>query len=80
MGSPRGSVTVHLDDQRIHVVDHASAATAGRQRDGEICWVTLGEIQEALKWGTGLEYEVAEMACRAKGDPACRFEVGDPIG
>jgi predicted hydrocarbon binding protein len=75
-----GDVTVHLDDQRINVVDHDSDATTGRQRDTPICWETLGEIQEALKWGTGQEYEVAEMACRAKGDTACRFEVGGPLG
>jgi predicted hydrocarbon binding protein len=75
-----GKMSVHLDDQNIQVVDHDSDATVGRQRDTEICWVTLGEIQEALKWGTGVEFEVAEMACRAKGDAACRFEVGGPIG
>lgn len=80
LAGPGGRVTVHLDDQRINVVDHTSDATAGRQRDLCICWETVGEIQEALKWGTGLEYEVTEMACRAKGDAACRFEVGDPIG
>jgi predicted hydrocarbon binding protein len=75
-----GQVTVHLDDQRIQLVDHESDASTGRQRDTAICWETLGEIQEALKWGTGLEYEVAEMACRAKGDATCRFEIGNPIG
>ena len=80
LAGPGGRVTVHLDDRRITVVDHTSAATTGRQRDQEICWETVGEIKEALKWGTGLEYEVSEMACRAKGDAACRFEVGDPIG
>jgi predicted hydrocarbon binding protein len=75
-----GAVTVHLDDRRIQLVDHDSDATTGRQREIEICWETLGEIQEALKWATGQEYEVAEMACRAKGDASCRFEIGDPIG
>lgn len=80
LAGPGGRVTVHRDDQRLNVVDHTSDATAGRQRDQSICWETVGEIQEALKWGTGLEYEVTEMACRAKGDAACRFEVGDPIG
>jgi predicted hydrocarbon binding protein len=75
-----GNMTIHLDDQHIQIVDHVSDATVGRQRDTEICWVTLGEIQEALRWGTGVEFEVAEMACRAKGDAACRFEVGRPIG
>jgi predicted hydrocarbon binding protein len=77
----RGSrLSIHLDDQQIQVLDHDSDATVGRQRDSEICWVTLGEIQEALKWGTGQEFEVAEMACRAKGDAACRFEIGGVIG
>ncbi|MCC7362510.1 MAG: 4-vinyl reductase [Anaerolineales bacterium] len=80
LAGPGGRVTVHRDDQHINVVDHTSDPTAGRQRDQAICWMTVGEIQEALKWGTGQEYEVTEMACRAKGDAACRFEVGAPIG
>jgi len=75
-----GALTVHLDDQVIQVVDHVSDGTVGRQRDTGICWETLGEIQEALKWGTGQEFEVSEMTCRAKGDAVCRFEVGGPIG
>jgi hypothetical protein len=74
-----GQVTVHQDDSRISLVDHESDATVGRHRDSEICWETVGEIQEALKWGTGLEYDVTERACKAKGDPACRFEVGEPL-
>jgi predicted hydrocarbon binding protein len=75
-----GHVTVYLDDSRISLVDHESDATVGRHRESEICWETVGEIQEALKWGTGLEYDVNELACKAKGDAACRFEVGDPLG
>jgi predicted hydrocarbon binding protein len=75
-----GRATVHRDDQYINLVDHESDATVGRHRDIEICWVTVGEIQEALKWGTGLEYDVTELSCKAKGDPACRFEIGEPVG
>jgi predicted hydrocarbon binding protein len=73
-------VTVHLDDGHLNVVEHGSDATVGRYRDSEICWVSVGEIQEALKWDTGLEYDVSELNCKAKGDPACRCEVGDPVG
>jgi len=80
LAGPGGRVTVHRADHRLNLVDHTSDATTGRQRDLEICWETVGEIQEALKWGTGQEYEVTELACRAKGDEACRFVVGDPIG
>jgi predicted hydrocarbon binding protein len=74
-----GRVTVHLDDNRISLVDHESDATAGRHRDSEICWETIGEIQQALKWGTGHEFDVSERSCKAKGDAACRFEVGEPL-
>jgi predicted hydrocarbon binding protein len=74
-----GRVTVYMDESRISLVDHESDATAGRHRESEICWETVGEIQEALKWGTGREYDVNELSCKAKGDAACRFEVGDPL-
>ncbi len=74
-----GRVTVYLDDNHLSLLDYESDATVGRRRDSEICWETVGEIQEALKWGTGLEYDVNERGCKAKGDPACRFEVGDPL-
>ncbi len=77
---PGGSVSVHLDDRRVAFVDCEGDATVGRQRDVPICWVTLGEIQEALKWGTGQEYDVTEASCKARGDLACRFEIGEPLG
>jgi predicted hydrocarbon binding protein len=80
MAGRGGHVKVYVDDKRISLVDQDSDATAGRRRDSEICWETVGEIQEALKWGTGREYDVNERSCKAKGDPACRFEVGDPLG
>ena len=73
-----GHVTVHVDDGRLNFVDHESDATVGRQRETEICWVTVGEIQEALKWSTGLEHDVNEVSCKAKGDAVCRFEIGQP--
>ena len=76
---PGGQVTVHLDDRHIAFVDRESDTTFGRTRDTGICWLTVGEIQEALKWATGTEYDVAEMSCRAKGDPACRFDIGEAL-
>lgn len=79
MALPGGQVTVHLDDRHIAFVDRESDTTFGRTRDTEICWLTVGEIQEALKWATGTEYDVAEMSCKAKGDPACRFDIGEAL-
>ncbi|MGH2523421.1 MAG: hypothetical protein ACRDH2_13035 [Anaerolineales bacterium] len=80
MAAPNGQVTVHLDDRHIAFVDHESDITFGRKREAEICWYTVGELQEALKWATGLEHEVSEMACKAKGDPTCRFDIGESLG
>ena len=79
MSLPGGQVTVHLDDRHLAFVDRESDTTFGRGRDTEICWVTLGEIQEAVKWATGQEHEVSEMSCKAKGDPACRFDIGEVL-
>jgi len=79
IAAPRGEVTVQAEGDRIIFTDHESDATFGRTRDSEICWVTLGEVQEAVKWATGADHEVAEVHCKAKGDPACRFEVGEAL-
>lgn len=72
---PGGRVRVTTVNQRLALEDYTGDATFGRQRDSEICWVTLGEIIEALKWATGHECVVTETTCKAKGDAVCRFEV-----
>jgi predicted hydrocarbon binding protein len=36
-----------------------------------------GSIAEAVQWATGKEFEIVETHCCAKGDPYCRFEVGE---
>ena len=77
MAAPGGQVSVQPEEQCVALMDHESDATFGRSRDGEICWMTLGEIQAAVKWATGAEHEVVEITCKAKGDPVCRFEVRD---
>lgn len=75
-----GRVTVEAYQRRLRLIDHTSAATLGRQRETEICWLTQGEIMEALQWATGHEHVVTETACKAKGDPVCQFEIGEPLG
>jgi len=79
IGGRGGHVTARRDGDHYVLVDEDSDATVGRRRDSEICWETVGEIQEALKWGTGLEFEVSEVSCKAKGDPVCRFEIKGPL-
>lgn len=72
-----GQVRVEVYQRRLRLIDHTSAATLGRQRETEICWLTQGEIMEALQWATGREHAVTETLCKAKGDPACQFEIGE---
>jgi hypothetical protein len=80
LANPGGRVSVHPDDRRLNLVDHESDATVGTHRDSEIRWVTVGEIQESLKWGLSVVYNVSELNCMAKGDAARRVQIRDPLG
>ncbi len=80
MAEPDGHVAVYSDDQRLVLVDETSDGTAGRARKTESCWLTLGQIQECACWALGAPYDVAEVSCKAKGDQACKFEIGEALG
>jgi predicted hydrocarbon binding protein len=49
----------------------------GRHSDQPICHLYVGSIAEAVRWATGEEHEITETHCIARGDPYCRFEVGE---
>ena len=51
------------------------AACWERHADRPICYVNIGFLQEAGQWAVGKPVEVKEIACRAQGDPACRYYV-----
>ncbi len=80
ISDPDGKAGVYSDDQRLLFADDTSDSTQGRKRSTEICWLTLGEIQECISWATGGNYDVTEVACKAKGDPGCKFEIGEKLG
>ena len=48
---------------------------AGKESDMHICWGWIGTLQEGTLWLTGKEFEIDEVECRAKGAPACVWEV-----
>ena len=48
----------------------------GRQSDQPMCHLYVGTLGEAVLWATGVEHEIIETHCLAKGDEYCRFEVG----
>jgi hypothetical protein len=41
-----------------------------------VCYTVVGILEAALKWGTGRDFAVTEVQCRARGAAACVFEIG----
>jgi hypothetical protein len=79
LASPGQQIRVQREGRRLALLDYDGDACFGRTRDAEVCWEMLGEIQAALKWATGRDHDVTETACKAKGDAACRFDVGETL-
>lgn len=48
---------------------------AGKHSDSHICWLMEAGIEEAMRQVFGKFFDVVETECRAKGAPACVFEV-----
>ncbi len=48
---------------------------AGKHSDSHICWLFEATIEEAARQVFGKFFDVVEVECRAKGAPACVFEV-----
>ena len=65
------------DGGRIAYVESTCAMCHGRKSTDPICYLYIGSIGEAVAWATGQPHEVIETHCMAKGDPYCRFEVGE---
>jgi predicted hydrocarbon binding protein len=62
---------------RLAYVESTCAICHSRHSVTPICYLYAGSIAEAVQWATGREHEIVETHCLAKGDPYCRFEVGD---
>lgn len=68
------------EDQFVYVIERCPVCW-GRHADTAICHAAMGIILEGLNWGTGgMQFKTAEVACIAKGDPACLFTISkEPI-
>lgn len=75
-------VEAWVDDNGARIAYHEStcAICQGRHSESPVCHLYAGSISEAVQWATGKEFEIVETHCCAKGDPYCRFEVGEPRG
>ena len=67
-------------DGKLIYVERTCAICNGRTSDIPICYLYTGSLSEALKWATGMDFDIRETACVAMGNDYCQFEVGDPIG
>lgn len=72
-------VDARVDDSgdRVAYVDATCAICHSRHAEVPICYLYVGSIGEAVQWATGKEHQIVETHCLAKGDPYCRFEVGE---
>lgn len=62
---------------KLAYIESTCAICHSRHSETPICYLYVGSISEAVQWATGKEHEVVETHCLAKGDPYCRFEVGE---
>jgi len=72
-------VDARLDEsgEKLAYVESTCAICHGRHSADPICHLYIGSITEAIQWATGKEYKIVETHCLARGDPYCRFEVGE---
>jgi predicted hydrocarbon binding protein len=68
---------VEDDGNKLAYIESTCAICKGRHSDDPICHLYIGSVGEAVRWATDQEYEIIETHCIAKGDPYCRFEVGE---
>jgi len=67
------------DGNTLAYLEDTCAICHGRKSTEPVCHLYTGSIAEAVRWATGEAHEIIETHCMAKGDPYCRFEVGDVI-
>lgn len=75
--NPQVNVWVDESGDRLAYVDASCAICHSRHSETPICYLYIGSLGEAVRWATGKEHDVVETHCMAKGDPYCRFEVGE---
>lgn len=75
--NPQVQAWVDDSGERVAYLESTCAICHSRQSEKPICHLYIGSIGEAVRWATGREHVITETHCLAKGDPHCRFEVGE---
>lgn len=77
--NPQVNAWVEEDGDRIAYCESTCAICLGRHSDQPVCHLYVGSVGEAVRWATDQDYEIVETHCVARGDPYCRFEVGEVL-
>jgi hypothetical protein len=75
--NPQVEAWVDESGERVAYCESTCAICLGRHSEQPVCHLYVGSVAEAVRWATDQDYEVTETHCIAKGDPYCRFEVGE---
>jgi predicted hydrocarbon binding protein len=67
------------EGERLAYIEDTCGICHSRTSSGPICHLYVGSIGEAVYWATGKSFRITETHCMAKGDPYCRFEVGEEV-
>jgi hypothetical protein len=74
--NPQVEAWVDDSGESLAYLESTCGICQGRKSSEPICHLYVGSIGEAVHWATGKSFEITETHCLAKGDPYCRFEVG----
>ena len=75
--NPQVDARLDESDGKLAYIESTCAICHSRHSETPVCYLYVGSIGEAVQWATGKEHQIIETHCLAKGDPYCRFEVGD---
>jgi predicted hydrocarbon binding protein len=75
--NPQVEAWVDDSGERVAYLESTCGICQGRTSETPVCHLYIGSIGEAVRWATGREHNITETHCIAKGDPHCRFEIGD---
>ena len=75
--NPQVKAWVDDSGEKLAYMESTCGICYGRESDTPVCHLYVGSITEAVLWASGKEHQIIETHCLAKGDPYCRFEVGE---
>ncbi len=77
--NPQVDAWIEETGEHIAYFESTCAICLGRHSEQPVCHLYVGSLGEAVRWATGQDHQIIETHCIARGDPYCRFEVGEVL-